>query len=602
LGEETESGISAAAVSKPARRWRWWAVGAAGAALSAAIFLLLPRETQAPVKEVPLTSFPGYQGEPALSPDGSQFAFVWDGGQENTPTQLYVSLVGRGTPLRLTNTAGAAVHYPVWSSDGQMIACVRQVQGGKAELIVIPALGGPERRIDEVSPYSLFSSSPGAPAWSPDGKWIYFSAPISSQARALFAAPATGGQKRRLIDPPPEAKGDGSPSISPDGRQLVFVRFFADYNADLFVADLRDGNTAGTPRRLTNDHRSTYSPVWTTDGQDVIYIAGEATSLLGIYRVRFSGGRPKRIEGIGGDYPTMLAIAPKGHRLAYSRAVRDYNIYRVPLATSGGFAGAPAKFLSSTRFEESPAYSPDGKRIVFASNRSGVRQIWIADADGSNPLPLTNFTGGIAGSPRWSPDGQTIVFDARPEGLADIYSLRADGGAPKRLTDNPAEDHVPCYSADGRTIYFASTRSGQPQLYRITADGGEATQITHKGAGPCMASTDGKWVYYGKPGATIWRVRPDGGEENPVAEIPRIVSTFSFYLAASGIYFASPPDPASGATTLKLYRFADGKTVEVGRIDKPLRLHLSVSPDEKWLAWAQLDNSIDDLMLVENFR
>ena len=281
---------------------------------------------------------------------------------------------------------------------------------------------------------------------------------------------------------------------------------------------------------------------------------------------------------------------------------KTQGVYRVPLAPSGGFAGAPARFLSSTRFEESPAYSPDGKRIVFSSNRSGVRQIWIADADGSNPLPLTNFTGGIAGAPKWSPDGQTIVFDARPEGLADIYSVRADGGAPKRLTDNPAEDHVPCYSADGRAIYFASTRSGQRQLYRMPADGGEATQITHKGAVACMASTDGKWIYYSKPDAGMWRVRPDGGEENPVAEIPRIFSSYAFYVAASGIYFAGPGDPASGGTPIKLYRFADGKTVEVGHIDKPLRLHLSVSPDEKRLAWAQLDNSVDDLMLVENFR
>jgi hypothetical protein len=68
LKEETESGVTAAAVTKPASRWRWSALGAAGAALSAAIFLLLPRETGAPLKEVPLTSFPGYQGEPALSP------------------------------------------------------------------------------------------------------------------------------------------------------------------------------------------------------------------------------------------------------------------------------------------------------------------------------------------------------------------------------------------------------------------------------------------------------------------------------------------------------------------------------------------------------
>jgi Tol biopolymer transport system component len=318
------------------------------------------------------------------------------------------------------------------------------------------------------------------------------------------------------------------------------------------------------------------------------------------------------MEGIG-DYAEDLAIAAKGHRLVYSRAFRDYNIWRMPLpaseprASASGLAasasGAPSKFLSSTRYETSPTYSPDGKRIAFSSNRGGVRQIWVADADGSNPVALTNFTEGVAGSPKWSPDGQTIVFDARPEGLADIYSIKADGGTPKRLTDHPAEDHIPCYSADGRWIYFASTRSGERQLYRIPANGGEAVQITHHGAYASMASSDGKWIYYGKPGGSLWKVpADDGGEETQVLPDRSFYGPFGFCVTASGIYFAGPRDPASGTLPFKLYRFADSQTVELGRFNTPPNLHISVSPDEKWLLYTQLDSSVDDLMLVENFR
>lgn len=604
LKEETESGASmsmAPAAQKAAHRWRWMALAAAVLASGAALYSLLPRfrETRAPLKEVPLTSYPGYQGQPALSPDGSQFAFVWDGGQENAPPQLYVSLAGRGTPLKLTNTPGAAARNPAWSPDGQTVAFVRSMPGkDTGDLIIIPALGGPERRIDETR---MTGNLWTRPAWSPDGKWLYFSAGVSPQTNALFVDPSGGGERRRLTDPPAGANGDRDASVSPDGHKLVFVRSFATRNDDLFVADLRDGNTAGVPRRLTNDHRTKFSPVWTTGGEAIVYVAGESTSFMAMYRLRASGGQPARVEGIG-DYAVSLAIAPKGHRLVYSRSFRDYNIWRMPLAADGKSAGGAGKVLSSTRFEASPAYSPDGKRIAFTSNRGGVRQIWVADADGTNPVALTNFTEGVAGSPKWSPDGQTIVFDARAEGLANAYSIPAGGGTPKRLTDHGADDILPCYSADGRWIYFASTRSGQRQLYRMPANGGDAVQITHKGAFAPMASRDGQWIYYSKLDGGIWKLPAEGGEETPVPDARSIFNGYTFSVAASGIYFAGAPDLASRTVPLKQYRFADGKTVELGHFDKPLFLFFSVSPDEKWLLYAQLDSSVDDLVLVENFR
>lgn len=612
LKEETASGSSASSARKiepPARRWRWAVFALVALALAGVLFSVTARwrEASPPLKELPLTSYNGSQGEPTLSPDGSQFAFVWDGGQENTTQQLYVSVVGKGTPLRLTNMPGAAARAPSWSPDGQTIAFVRQIPGNTTgDIILIPALGGPERKLDEGFVTGLGSWAPGygGVSWSPDGKWVYFCAFVSPQMHAIFVEPSAGGEKRRLFEPPAGSNGDLGPSVSPDGRQLVFTRHFADHNEELFVADLLDGITAGAPRRLTLDKRSKSSPVWTSDSESIIYVAGEPTSLLGIYRVRASGGSPVRMEGIGGDYPVSLAISSKGHRLVYGRSQRDYNIWRMPLASDGTFAGAPAKFISSTRYEVSPAYSPDGKRVAFSSNRGGVRQIWVADADGSNPVALTNFTGGVAGSPKWSPDAHRIVFDARPEGFADIYVINADGGTPKRLTDHVAENHLPCFSADGGWVYFASTRSGERQIYRVSADGGEVKQVTHAGGWASSASPDGKWIFYSKARGDfgLWKMPAAGGEESQVPGVASLYNNFSFWVASSGVYFAGAPDPVSRTIPLKLYRYTDDKIVELGRIEKPLALFFTVSPDEKWLAYTQLDSSLDDLILVENFR
>ena len=100
-----------------------------------------------------------------------------------------------------------------------------------------------------------------------------------------------------------------------------------------------------------------------------------------------------------------------------------------------------------------------------------MRQIWVADADGANPTPLTSFSDGVAGSPKWSPDGQFIAFDARPESNADIYTVPAGGGPVNRLTDSPVQDHIPTWSPDGKWIYFGSRRAGGDEIFRMRPDG-----------------------------------------------------------------------------------------------------------------------------------
>jgi dipeptidyl aminopeptidase/acylaminoacyl peptidase len=137
---------------------------------------------------------------------------------------------------------------------------------------------------------------------------------------------------------------------------------------------------------------------------------------------------------VGGDNARFPSVFRHGNRLAYTQWAFDANIWRIEVSSSTGQGGSPTKFISSTRDDAGPQFSPDGKRIVFHSSRSGSYEVWVCDSDGSNPVQLTAFGGPLTGTSRWSPDARQIAFDSRAEGRhADIYVIKAEGGSPAEL-------------------------------------------------------------------------------------------------------------------------------------------------------------------------
>ena len=212
------------------------------------------------------------------------------------------------------------------------------------------------------------------------------------------------------------------------------------------------------------------------------------------------------------------AISRSGNRLAYQWDVSDRNIWRLSLSVSGAAAGPPVRLIASTRSEHSAQYSPDGKRIAFESNRTGVYGVWISDAEGANAVELFSRAGAQCGSPRWSPDGQRVAFDSNAEGNIDIYIIRSGGGKAVRLTTDSADDRIPSWSRDGNWIYFASERSGRYEVWKAPAVGGEAIQVTRNGGWVAFESPDGKFVYYTKEVASsaLWKMPVGGGEESQV--------------------------------------------------------------------------------------
>ncbi|MGE0131842.1 MAG: winged helix-turn-helix domain-containing protein [Blastocatellales bacterium] len=567
----------------------------AGAAVVGVIGLRRPPRLSLP-KTIPFTTLPGRESDMTFSPDGNQLVFTWDGGGKDSTLHLYIKQIGSEVVRQLTNGSDQDLS-PSWSPDGREIAFIRWSAKGRG-LYVIPSLGGAERRISEHTFHFSARIS-----WTPDGKGLVIQGNNSAnEPRSLYFVVRETGEMRKLTTPPEGIYGDRFPALSPDGKMIVFCRAAAISQSDLYLIPVNGGE----PKRLTFDQAETKWPVWTPDGREIIFVSNRRDSSgsaqTRLWRMLVTGGELHPVE-IAGRNPDAPAISKQGNRLAWAEDVRDFNIWQIEL--DGTQKQPPRQLLSSTRWEDSPQYSPDGSKIAFASDRSGSTEIWVCDSNGSHLLQLTNSTS--SGSPRWSPDGRQIVYDSRAEGNAEIFVISAEGGRPRRLTNDLAEDITPSWSRDGRWIYFCSNRGGSQQIWKMPAAGGPAVQITKHGGFDNVESPDGRHLYYLKgrllPG--IWRVPTSGGEETLVLDHHLAGYWRHWAVTERGVYFATAQVQNNTRPLIEFYNFADQQITTIATLEKPIwptPPGLAVSPDGRKLIWSQLDQRGSDIMLMENFR
>jgi len=175
----------------------------------------------------------------------------------------------------------------------------------------------------------------------------------------------------------------------------------------------------------------------------------------------------------GGEHDEMPAWSPDGSKIAFASNREDVmDIYVVNTDGSG-----ETRLTSNAARDVDPAWSPDSAKVAFASNRCGSMQIWVMNADGSSQDMLTRA--GANEQPAWSPDGAKIAFVSNRDGDEEIYVMNADGSGEVRLTSNAARDVDPAWSPDGAKIAFASDRDGMSQIYVMNADGSAQTRLTY---------------------------------------------------------------------------------------------------------------------------
>ena len=588
------------------RRYRraYWAaalVALAGIIGAGAFSALRNRTAQQDIHPVPLTTFRGFEANPAISPDGRQVAFTWNGTKQDN-FDIYVVPISSGTPVRLTTDPADDVS-PVWSPDGRTIAFLRRLTAERAQVVLMAAAGGPEHTLAETREQPWFSPrKPSSLAWSPDGRWIAASHRESSDPCEGIYMFSVTGEKRRLTAPPLGFHSDQMPAFSPDGRSLAFCRLPGGFVAEIYLLSL-DANfrPVGEGRRLTNYKKWSAEPAWTHDSRQILYVFGDEAS------------KAREIRIIDVAHPQTLARTiplrdevseiTLGRHLVYSRQTEDTNIWRAELPKSEEPPVSGELFISSTWIDQTPKYSPDGKKIAFASSRSGSREIWVSKADGSNAVRMTSFGGPMVGHPSWSHNGQRILFHARLDGTMDVFEIPAAGGTVKRLTTNDWEDHYPTYSRDGRSIFFSSRRSGEMQIWRMSIDGSNPVQITTSGAAHNAAeSPDGKMLFFHilrDPGE-IWSVPVQGGQPAKVVG-PTQRFPAGFTVTSAGIYYGAPPH-AGQERFIRFYSFATRRSTPVVLAKHPFHSGMSVSPDSRYLLFDQYDEQGSDLMLVENFQ
>jgi Tol biopolymer transport system component/predicted Ser/Thr protein kinase len=602
LHRDTTSGHSAIATVAAERRKRkipaWALITSVAAvfvilAIAAWVYSHAPATYSGPpMRVVPLTSSPGVKNAVALSPDGNEVAFAWQEEQYRklNLANFYVQLVGAGAPLQLTHAKPGDFWFagPAWSFDGRFIA-VGRIDASGAAYYAIPALGGSERRIGSANPLEFVNGVD----WSPDGKFLVVAeaAAPGSSVPGIFLISVDSGEKRALNIRVPEGHYMADPVFSSDGKNIAFSCGSGYLSAEVCIAPV----SGGTATVLTSQQSQISEMAWTADSRRIVFATRD--TLSGLSEVSIEGGAVKPVS-FNSENATGVSISRQGNRLAFLTYKADTNIWRTSVPANGH--ELPNRIVASTREDSAPEISPDGKRLAFASDRSGSYEIYLSGVDGSNPVQLTSVKASSdTGTPRWSPDGKLIAFDSRLEGHADIFVVSAEGGAPRRLTSEPYDNQIPAWSRDGHWIYFISDRGGAQQVWKVPAEGGVAVQVTKNVANVALEAEDGKSIYYFRDGA-IWNSSLAGENETRLVDCPGFMGWRLRHNAIWILNYDITPTP------LIAFDLATRKKTQVGTLDiGPLAFvatGFDVTADGKSIVYTRVDSLDSDIMLVENFH
>ena len=543
------------------------------------------------VETNPLANEYGLEFHPAVSPDGSRVAYVWDGNQNHF--QIYLRDIKGGRIQRFTNSAGADYH-PSWSPDGQYVAFLR-VENKKAYVIYRAVNGAMEKTIAPLSFLQAgwtgdVSSDEGnrGPVWLPDGKTVVLSDRDENGVAFPLYRFDTATGKRRAITSPGGTECDLYPTISPDGRSLAFVRYFSHAQGEVFIS-----NSDGSGVRQVTSLRHVISGItWTSDGKSLVF-ASNHTGEYRLWEIAATGGNMRTLPTVGAS-PSDPVVVPGSQTLLYTASAQNWNIWQMPLVHDK--AVMPVRLISSSGRNHSPRYSPDGSRIAFVSDRSGHWEIWLCNQNGGDPIQLTHIGGSWVGGLSWSPDGRQIAFDARPKGHSAIFLISSNGGLPRQLEENPFEDRMPFWSHDGQWIYFNSSRSGKIGIWKKPVGGGGAIKVLDEGF---RGRED--WgrsrIYYDLPNASGIRSSDLAGQHSVLLKATAMSSPhLNWDLTSGGIVFVNRDMHGGG---LWFCSYAAETARQIGIVGEDLVDDipgLTISPDGKYILYTQRDYTSSDIL------
>jgi serine/threonine-protein kinase len=520
----------------PATRPRWLVPAAlAAAALAFAAGYALRRPVPAVAPPVApdtvlrqLTFEPGLEAEPSFSPDGNYVAYT-----TNDQGSLDVVVMPiAGGPLRRLAATPVDEAQPAWSPDGTQIAFTSArehggrlgsvnglsalstfVQGQGGDVFLAPAAGGPAVKLVERASF---------PAWSPDGQSIVFQSDRSGYWD-IWTVSARGGEPRPLTN---DADIDYQPSWSPDGKWVAYASVVRQALGQLKLV-ASDGS--GAIRVVKVPAQAVVSPAWSPDGAWIYYAAGgtvtASTTSLTRVSVASAGAATPLVQRLtlGASADIDPDVAASGRRLAYGGVRYAPDLWVLDVAS-----GALRQRTSTSCLEDYPDPSPDGRTLVFHSDRTSEARLYTLELDGGAWQPITE---GRATMPRWSPDGRTVAYLRYAQDAVAIAVQAVGDLTVRELVSVPNSSgglQGPVWAPDGKSVAYGHT-TGDGWSIRVVGLAGNSREIAAPG-GTAMFPTwspDGRLVAFQRekdgPRA-IWVAPVDGGEARAISSGTRELS------------------------------------------------------------------------------
>ncbi len=474
----------------------------------------------------------------AISPDGHYIAYgLTEAGRQS----LWLRNVATASVQQIVPPAEVHYYGLTFSRNGDHLYFVRSEKDSPFRLLYrMPALGG--------APTRLLTDLDWAPGFSPDGARIAFVRSSRSLGKsALMIANADGSGAYQLAVRALSEMFIGFTAWAPDGKAIVVVAGNREVSgANQYLVEVRVAD--GAERTITAQRwRGLGFPTWLPDGSGLLMVGHDKSGgAEGIWHLSWPSGEARRITSDPEIYGGLSLTADSG-TLVTAKIRLQTNIWTVPAGDGTSSAAGLARQIT-TGFSDYnwAAWMPDG-RILFTASEGSVKwwDLWVINADGTGRKQLTANAGN-----HWeyavSPDGRYVVFTSDRAGRMNIWRMNSDGSNPKQLTNGSGEKFPAC-SSDSKWVIYTSVDNWT--LWKVPIDGGEPVRVTHTYARGAAISPDGNWIAY------LSR-EPQPGSPYRIVVIPFAggppIRTFDFPQGAShGVQLRWTPDGQAVAYTVE---------------------------------------------------
>lgn len=318
-----------------------------------------------------------------------------------------------------------------------------------------------------------------APQWSPSGDRLSYVSTLGGQQEIWGISPDGGFPQRQTVNMGTvRFLGISGMKMSPDGKYIAYFSEKTDA-AEIWLWSAADGQS----RQLTRQGANINAMSWAPDSQSIVF-SGNRYGSFDIYRVDVPSGATTRLTSHP-LYEVYPVFTPDGQNIVYVRLDErwaDHEVIVMPASGGEGKVIATDSDFFDYHYGRTfgyPLVSPDGKTVLFRSHRNGWINYWKVGINGGDPTPL-NAEDGDQGEAQWSPDGKTVAYIGNDNGTLSVCLVDANGGNRRKLVaPSLGSCHVPQWSPDGRRIAFLHQTPTQPlDLYTVSVGSGQVTQVT----------------------------------------------------------------------------------------------------------------------------